>query len=567
MSTGKAGISIEPVGIADILQRWRLAVPLNQRPYAWESDNVEKLFQDLNKAFGGPFYFLGAVMFTHGDKGRIEVADGQQRLATITILIAAIRDYLFELGDDKGAQQYESDFLVKYDPPSGSYKPQLTLNHQDHDFFHANILTRPADRKKPVAATLSSHERIAESANLAAAHVRTIAGSLNPTDRLSRLYSWVGHLKENAIVIVVNVPASVGNSFKMFETLNARGVPATQVDILKNYLFDRAPDQSARINAHWHSMISTIESYGDDGLIISFIRHLWVSQHGPTTVDELGGSFEQKIRNEQSAVDFVALLDRSAATYVALLAPLQSSHWEGLSTEARKAIDIISNEFGGEQIRPLMLAVSARFPKPELEAAFKVFLSWSVRFLIVGGGGGGKLDRYYGLRAKNVTDGTIKTASQLIDSMEEVVPGDVQFEEEFSRSSVKKSNLARYYLRAIEAYRAKDPTPQFLLNEDPNAVNLEHVLPVNPSAEWPIDRETAASMHKRIGNMILLPTRVNSTVGDKGFAMKKAEYAKVGGLQTTREVAEASDWGPAQIKERQARLAKDVAKVWSLKWK
>jgi hypothetical protein len=349
--------------------------------------------------------------------------------------------------------------------------------------------------------------------------------------------------------------------------LNARGVPATQVDILKNYLFDRAPDQSARINAHWHSMISTIESYGDDGLIISFIRHLWVSQHGPTTVDELGGSFEQKIRNEQSAVDFVALLDRSAATYVALLAPLQSSHWEGLSTEARKAIDIISNEFGGEQIRPLMLAVSARFPKPELETAFKVFLSWSVRFLIVGGGGGGKLDRYYGLRAKNVTDGTIKTASQLIDSMEEVVPGDVQFEEEFSRSSVKKSNLARYYLRAIEAYRAKDPTPQFLLNEDPNAVNLEHVLPVNPSAEWPIDRETAASMHKRIGNMILLPTRVNSTVGDKGFAMKKAEYAKVGGLQTTREVAEASDWGPAQIKERQARLAKDVAKVWSLKWK
>lgn len=62
---------------------------------------------------------------------------------------------------------------------------------------------------------------------------------------------------------------------------------------------------------------------------------------------------------------------------------------------------------------------------------------------------------------------------------------------------------------------------------------------------------------------------MNSTVGDKGFATKKLEYAKVSGLQTTREVAEAeaSDWGPTQIKERQARLAKEVAKVWPLKWK
>jgi hypothetical protein len=74
-------------------------------------------------------------------------------------------------------------------------------------------------------------------------------------------------------------------------------------------------------------------------------------------------------------------------------------------------------------------------------------------------------------------------------------------------------------------------------------------------------------MHKRIGNMVLLPTKVNSTVGDKGFATKKIEYAKISGLQTTREVADASDWGPTQIKERQTHLAKEVAKVWPLKWK
>src|SRR4051794_9144704 len=140
----QAAINIDPVGMADILQRFQLAVPLNQRPYAWEEENVEKLFQDLTKAFNKqPLYLMGTVMFTHGPKGRIEVADSQQRLATISILIAAIRDYLIELGDTQGASQYQSDFLIKYDPPSGSYKARLTLNVQDDEYFHNAVLLPP----------------------------------------------------------------------------------------------------------------------------------------------------------------------------------------------------------------------------------------------------------------------------------------------------------------------------------------------------------------------------------------------------------------------------------------
>jgi Protein of unknown function (DUF1524) len=151
-----------------------------------------------------------------------------------------------------------------------------------------------------------------------------------------------------------------------------------------------------------------------------------------------------------------------------------------------------------------MLAVTRHFELAEIEKAFRIFLSWSVRFLIVGGGGGGKLDRYYGLRAKDVTGGIIKTTGELIDSMADVIPRDRVFQEEFSRASVKKNNLARYYLRAIELYRSEDPEPQFLINEDPNAVNLEHVLPVTPSPEWNVDAETASVFHRRLGNMVLL---------------------------------------------------------------
>jgi hypothetical protein len=567
MISTKAGVTIDPVGIADILFRWRLAVPLNQRPYRWEEDEIEKLFQDLTNAFNRqPLYFLGTVMFTHNDKGYIEVADGQQRLATISILIAAIRDYLIELGDSDGAQQYQGEFLITYDPPSGIYKPKLKLNVQDDRYFHDTVLLPPNKRPTPEKLPYTSNDRIADAYQLARAHVRAITAIQTSADKVKVLYEWITHLRETALVIVVSVPASVGNSFKMFETLNARGVPATQVDILKNFLFDKAPDQSPRVNTHWLSMISTIESHGGDGLIINYIRHLWVSQYGPTTVDELGGSFESEIKNERQGLDFVTLLDGAAGDYIALLTPAQSPRWEGLTSTARKSLDIISNEFGGEQIRPLMLAVARRFDIKEMERAFKIFLSWSVRFLIGGGGGGGKLDRYYGLRAKEVTDGKITTADALADAMGDAIPNDRQFQQAFATASIRRTNIARYYLRAIELHRAKDPEPQFLINEDPHAVNLEHVLPVTPSAEWKIDVETASVFHKRLGNMVLLPSRVNVGLGQKGFGEKKKALAD-SVLSITNEVASYDKWGPDEIRRRQAKLAEEAPKIWPLRWK
>ena len=76
MEPSKIGLTINDVGIADALSRWQLAVPLNQRPYAWKDDPVETLFHDLAKAFDNsqPIYFLGTIVLTEASKGVREVA-------------------------------------------------------------------------------------------------------------------------------------------------------------------------------------------------------------------------------------------------------------------------------------------------------------------------------------------------------------------------------------------------------------------------------------------------------------------------------------------------------------
>ncbi len=229
---------------------------------------------------------------------------------------------------------------------------------------------------------------------------RSSGAALPIKDKPNKLYSWIGFLQHKALVVSITVPAHISDSFRMFETLNARGLRASQVDILKNFLFGKAPNAIAKLHPRWLSMLSTIESHGDDELVLTFIRHFWISLHGPTTENELGEEIETKIKNEPQVLDFVAALDSAAEDYAALLTALQHPRWHGYPSGTRKAIDIIINDLSAVQIRPLMLAIAKKFTSKETLKAFQLLISWTVRFLIVGGGSQGKLHRYYGDRGE-----------------------------------------------------------------------------------------------------------------------------------------------------------------------
>src|SRR5215467_9823631 len=116
MASKGLGINVSDNGLATILNQHLLMVPPNQRSYAWEETHVRTLFEDLSAAISNnnQTYFLGTLVFTQGPGDRLEVADGQQRLATASILIAAIRDYLAEMGqaEKKAAEKYTAEHLL-----------------------------------------------------------------------------------------------------------------------------------------------------------------------------------------------------------------------------------------------------------------------------------------------------------------------------------------------------------------------------------------------------------------------------------------------------------------------
>lgn len=221
-------------------------------------------------------------------------------------------------------------------------------------------------------------------------------------------------------------------------------------------------------------------------------------------LDVLAEKFKDSIKGRKQAVEITLLLEEQAVDYVALLTPLEHPKFADYGKEARQYLAAITNLLRIEQIRPLLLAILRNFEIPKAKLAFELCLSWSVRFLVAGGGGGGVRDRHYGLRAKEVSAGEIKTAKELSRRMEQYIPSDTKFEDSFTRHQVSKAVLARYYLHSLENFKRGKTKPQVGYFEVPeSSVNLEHVMADKPCDTWPISLDDAQAYPKRLSNMAL----------------------------------------------------------------
>lgn len=179
--SNRIGINLE--GIAYVISDNLLSVPVYQRPYAWEESNVQELLQDLGDAMreSTPEYFLGSIVIAQSsEESRPEVVDGQQRLATVTILLAAIRDYFF-LNNDERHQDISSGYLMTRDLRSQEWNPQLYLSDDDKDFFMKRVISNPGSVERAEAvANKVSHVRINKAAALAEQHVKKVSEMSSP---------------------------------------------------------------------------------------------------------------------------------------------------------------------------------------------------------------------------------------------------------------------------------------------------------------------------------------------------------------------------------------------------
>ena len=556
-------INIELLGIGQAIYNKMLAVPFYQRSYAWEDKHVLDLFNDTIKAIdtGESEYFLGTIVTTKNDTARPEVSDGQQRLATVTILFSAIRDYFYNSATEENKRRANSitnQYLYAEDLSTLDTIPKLRLNDADNEYFLKRVLSAPDSSDRAVAPSKESHKKIVQACALAKEFVTGLSQSSKPEERLATL---VKYIHDSLKVIWVSVPDDA-NAFVIFETLNDRGLVLAISDLLKNYLFGISGDRVTEVQHRWIQMISILEAIDNEEIVVTYIRHFWSSKYGSTREKDLYNQIKKNVRNKLQALEFSTTLAENAKLYSAIL-NTSNELWRKYGQTAREHMNTL-NLLRMIQIRPLILAVLSEFSVPEARKALRLMVSWVVRFLIVGGLGGGTLENHYSLSAREIYNGSIKTAKQLSDQLKRIIPTDAKFQDSFSTATVSTQYLARYYLRVLEQQKRGKTHPEFIPIDNTDIVNLEHVLPQNPSNLWNyIIDEDKALYCKRIGNLALLTTPINVLAGNDSFSFKKQFYYQSEYL-LTKVIASYNAWNTTSIAKRQSELAGLAVKAWPL---
>lgn len=544
------------------------SVPPYQRDYSWKQEHWEDLWEDLATVeASGEDHYMGAIVLESGERKHFRVIDGQQRTATLSILILACVDYLYGLAsegvDEKANKEratlLESSYLGAKDPASLRITPKLKLNANDDDFFQLNL----AQRKAPQGGlrSLRDSERLLwECFQFFKGKVQEKFSTNKRGEQVAAFVSEV--VAERLVFISVRVQDQL-SAYTVFETLNARGLELTETDLLKNYLLSLADrlskSQMDPVLRQW----ARITARAGIARFPEFLRHHLNSHREYVRQKQLF----KTIKRDVTTLDHVfALLDRleKDAAWFEYLNDCASPFW--LDYPGAKEQVRVLNLFGVSQYTPLLLAAKDEFSAPkDVVEILRYCAVLSVRFNGVSRRSTHLLEEIYNRAALEVRRGTATTLAAVRQALRPIYIPDEEFESDFGalrlRNRGNSGRRLRYILARIERQLSGlDVTDEGL------AATVEHILPENPGEDgWEhFTSEAHERSYERVGNYSLLERGLNGQqAGNAAFAQKQAVYAQ-SQYRTSTGLCEFAGWSEETIAKRQAGMARVAKAIWAL---
>lgn len=556
--SGLSGVSFDDSGICKILSSYDVNVPPYQRDYSWKKEYVTQYLEDIAYAIsqGESLYFLGTVVFIRKENNDREVVDGQQRLATTTLLLSAMK----HLSHPDDEIVFRIDRIILSDKSGAIGDSKVNLNSSDSAVFSSLVKTGSVgDAYIP---NRESHERLKTAYDECLIQLKKVVAP-TPTKQHEIFTTWFEFLQFNAGVISITVDDEV-NAYRMFETLNDRGLKVSQADLIKNFLFSLSGDKIETAKSLWSSMKGALESISGEDVDISFIRYSLMATDDFIQGKNMYKKLKDKIKTKNQSIDMLSKLEKLAQTYVAIFNP-SSSFWKGKPPVIGKHIQVI-NIFNLTALKPLLLSSAEKLAPDETEKLFKSAMSMSVRLILASRTSttSAAVEKPISEAAIKVYNGDFVKCDDITDYLRAVIPNDSLFTEEFATASSSKSLLSRYYLRSMETAHEDNTSvnPSHIINDDATSVNLEHILPKSMQDNWgSFSTEEHSIYRNRIGNLALLTLDENDLAGNDNFIEKSKVYKKSAFL-TSRMIADFEEWTPKEIAIRQKTLCALAIKAW-----
>lgn len=535
-------------------------IPEYQRPYAWEADQAEQLVEDLAEALergGDEPYFLGSIVLIkqQGDP-RAEVIDGQQRLTTLTVLLAVLRDLTVNqaLADELDKMIVEPGAIVL----GREAKPRLELRPRDKMFFHRYVQKRGATAGllalKPD--TLKTDAQRAVQTNTRALHDKM---SRWPEDQRLALAQLLG---ERTFLVVVSTP-DLESAHRIFSVMNARGLDLSPADIFKATIIGAVGDASGSCAVQWENAEEALgrEDFAD---LFTHIRMIYAKEKAKR---ELLKEFPDQVLNRFLPSRGEAFVTDELVPYADAYAQIRGQSYAATSGAERvnawfRRLSQLDNS---DWRPPALWAVRHHGDDPVwldefLRRLERLATSMFVRRIYATP----RIARYAELLRELTDRGHgLDAPSFLLTDSEKAetltrLNGDIYLVEK----------VRRYVLLRLDEALANNPGVTY----DYPVITVEHVLPQNPGvgAHWLHafnDAERELWTH-RIANLVLLNRAKNSQAQNFDFPEKKARYFSgrtgVAPFALTVQVLSLPEWTPAVLESRQKDLLAVLANEWEL---
>ena len=566
--------------IKDLLNdKFLFDIPDYQRAYSWNKDNLKQLIDDimdsigLNKENNNVFeeyepYFIGSIVlcskeYKDDGSGLYDVIDGQQRLTSIIILIATIRD----LTKNEAYKNILSSLIYQKPNELMGIKESIRVRvrGKEAEFFKKYVLT---DGGTDLVNEIDEKEISEAKQNMLNA-IRTFKEVFvdeNGEVLESKLDEFTKYFLQKVVVVVITTD-SFTSAFRLFNVINARGLPLTNADLLKSENLRVISEDKRNI---YTDMWENIEQeLGKDKLeqIIGFMRTMKQNRKATATVYE---EFSKKIfvsEPDYIGVNFVEHLKEIKNLYnkyinegnIELSSKDNSIYYQTL-------VRIMRDFIPYDEWMVALIKFIEKFKNDEDILEFlKVLEKRIVIDWVNGNSFADRLARVYKIL-------------EVIDSSSSL--------EEIKKSNVFISDLERttaYFrnsLDDIEFYsKGRMLVPKYILIrldmekrngeilDYTNKIMLEHILPRNAKdAYWTTNFtvDERKNWCNKLGNLVIINGTKNTKLNNKAFAEKVEQYlSKKSDFEITKEVLALNDWKIESVAGRQESLMNRALNLWT----
>lgn len=543
-------------------------IPRFQRDYSWTSEEWEDLWLDLQGTLqpeGEPAHYMGYLVLQSADDKSFAVIDGQQRLTTVSLIILAILKNLqrqIDARNDPEAnrqrlEQIRQTYVGYLDPVTLVSRPKLTLNRNNNSYYQDYLV--PLGHLPQRGFRSSEHllrkafewfdKRVAE-------YLRLASG--NEGMRLAQLAE---DMSDRLFFTVITVTDEL-NAYKVFETLNARGVRLSATDLLKNYLFsvlDRQGQNDHELRTledRWEAMVGRLgpESFPD------FLRVHWNSRRPFARQSELFKTIRNQIGTRESVFQLLRDMEQDLDAYLALSSP-EASDWP---PEAKTLASTLRT-FNVRQPFPLLVAARRHFDEGDFVKLLRACVVISMRFNVIGSYSTAEQERTYNAVSERIARGEITELNQALPAMSGIYPNDAAFRAAFAEKAIRttqsrNNRVVRYILCSLERHLSG---ADHSFTSD--SFNVEHVLPQRPQSGWEtFSDEEIDTLAYRLGNMTLLQSGTNKDLGNAAYVAKRAVYESSHFAITRKIATDNAEWTPERLTAHQNWMANQAIAIWKI---